>query len=220
MSQTTSFFEALVAGDAQRVQALLVEDPSLAGSRDAAGVSAILTARYHGRMEIVELLCAAQADLDVFEASALGRAARVREIVEADPSLLASRSADGFTPLHLAAYFGDEETVATLLDAEADVNAVSDNPMSLTPLHSAAGRGARGIVQRLLAAGASVNARQQGGWTPLHAAAHIGDVKLIALLLAGGADVAATSDDQLTPIGAAKAQGHTAAAERLDAAAN
>lgn len=218
MSQSKSLFEAVVAGDAQRVQALLAGDPSLSASRDASGVSAILTARYHGRMEIVALLCAAHADLDIFEASALGRASRVREIIEADPSLLAARSADGFTPLHLAAYFGDEETVAALIDRQADVNAVSGNPMSLTPLHSAAVRGARGIVERLLAAGASVNARQQGGWTPLHAAAHIGDVELIAILLAGGADIAATSDDKLTPLGAANAQEHTAAAERLAAA--
>ena len=93
-------------------------------------------------------------------------------------------SPDGFTPLHLAAYFGREAMAGMLLEHGAEPGAVSRNAMALEPLHSAAVSRSLAIVKRLLERRAEVNARQHGGWTPLHAAAFNGDVPMAECLLA------------------------------------
>src|SRR4029077_2716935 len=94
---------------------------------------------------------------------------------------------DGFTALHLAAFFGKAESARLLLDAGAEVNAISDNEMRVEPLHSAAAGGHRDVCRVLLAAGADVDAVQRDSYAPLHAAAQLGDDELVELFLAGGA---------------------------------
>src|SRR5690349_17592434 len=105
--------------------------------KDHEGHSPILLAAYVGAPEIVEALTAAGAPLNVFEAAAIGRTDRVREYLAVNPGALASRAHDGWTLLHLAAFFGHEETARFLLDAGADPAAISRNEMANTPLHSA-----------------------------------------------------------------------------------
>lgn len=58
-----------------------------------------------------------------------------------------SKSNLGWTPLHLASYFGHKPVVEFLLDQGADINAVNDS--GDTPLHKAAfvGREVRGRYQ-------------------------------------------------------------------------
>ncbi len=50
----------------------------------------------------------------------MGRTARVAEWLDRDPGLLNARSSDGFSPLGLAAFFGQTETVRLLLARGAD----------------------------------------------------------------------------------------------------
>ncbi|HMK21680.1 MAG TPA: hypothetical protein VK466_05060, partial [Terriglobales bacterium] len=99
---------AVQAGDAQTLRELLGQDRSLAGARDENGVSALMHALYRQRKDLAELLRAARPELDVFEAASLGRSDSVEKMVERDPRLANSRSGDGFTPLHFAAFFGEE----------------------------------------------------------------------------------------------------------------
>ena len=82
--------------------------------------------------------------------------------------------ADGFTALHLAAFFGGAAVARRLLDAGADPDAVARNPMAVRPLHSAVAGGQVEVALALIAAGADVGARQRHGWTPLHGAAQAG----------------------------------------------
>jgi ankyrin repeat protein len=74
-----------------------------------------------------------------------------------------------------------------LLDAGADVNAISRNEMQVQPLHSAAARGDVETCEILLANGANPSGAQHGGWTPLDAAVAQGNEPLAALLRASGA---------------------------------
>jgi ankyrin repeat protein len=182
-----ALFDAIEAGNAAEARSLLAEDPSLAGSRSPSGVSALLWARYRNHGEIVDALLAADPVLDVFDAAALGRVERLAELVDANPSQANAWSADGFTPVGLAAFFGHPEAVRYLIGKGADVRAVARNPMLVQPLHAATAARSVESVRLLLEAGADPDAEQQEGWTALMAARAHGDEEIIALLLAHGA---------------------------------
>jgi len=216
---TDDLIAAVEAGDATRVRALLEVDPARANARDASGVSAILLSRYRSDRATTDALLAVDPDLDVFEAAALGYADRLGEDLRSDPGRAAALSADGFTALHLAAYFGKAEAARQLLDAGADANAVSANTMLVQPLHSAAAGGHREVCRILLAAGADVNATQRDGYAPIHAAAQHGDDELVELFLSAGADPSMRVADGSTPADLADAAGHPDVASRLRAVA-
>ncbi len=76
-------------------------------------MSDVLQAIYRGDPGEAERLAAGR-ELDVFEASALGHAERLRELLDEDPSLANAWAGDGFQPLGLASFFGH---VDGLLDA-------------------------------------------------------------------------------------------------------
>jgi ankyrin repeat protein len=170
---------------------------------------------YYRRPEIAELFIAAKSELDIFEATAAGKADKVSEILRRDPGAAKSWSADGFTALHFAAFFNRPEIVRNLVQHGADVAAVAKNPMNVTPLHSAAAAHSGEIVRILVENGARANVKQQGGWTPLHEAAQIGDIEMVRDLLDHGADPQANSDDGRTPAQMAQAKGHEEIAKLL-----
>ena len=163
---------------------------------------------YCRRPEIADLLIAAKPELDIFEATAAGKADPLSEMLKRDPQAAKRWSADGFTALHFAAFVNRPEIARILIRHGADVSAVAKNPMKVTPLHSAAAAHSTEIVRLLLENGASPNVKQEGGWTPLHEAAQIGDKEMVGVLLKHGADVQARSDDGKTPADMATAKGH------------
>jgi len=191
-------FVAIEAGEADLVRAVLASAPSRARTRDAEGVSALMRARYRQDPELLAAVREHAGDLDVFEASALDDAGRIRVLLAQEPSLATARSADGFTPLHLAAFFGGIEVANLLLDAGAGPNEAGIGWMKGTPLHSAASARNAEVAVALVNAGADPNARQSGGWTPLHSAAANGDEALVRVFLDAGADPDAVNDDGRT----------------------
>ena|SRR5689334_11338047 len=201
--------------DAERVSALLGEDPTLVGARDRNGVSAIMLSRYRSDRATTDALLALDPELDVFEAATLGIIDRLNERLMEDPSRVNAVSPDGFTPLHLASFFGKTAVAKALIDAGAEPGAVSVNEMRVQPLHSAAASRNVEICRLLIAAGADVNAKQRDGFTPLHAAAQHGDVELVELLLSAGADPSIAKDDGGTPADTAETEGHVDVARRL-----
>lgn len=215
MSLVQEIMTAVKSRDLVRVEALLAQDPGLVNARTEKGDSPILIAQYYGAKEIVSLFLERGARLNLFEAAAVGDLNRVRELVEADPSLVNAFAHDGFQPLGLAAFFTHPEIVRYLLSKGAQVNSAARNSMKVMPLHSAASRRHYEICKLLLDAGADVNARQAHGWTPLHQAAHHGDIELMELLISRGADLMARKDDGLTPLALAANEGHQKAAQWL-----
>jgi len=206
---------AVQSGDAAKIRSLLQDNPSLAAAKDAKGVSALMFAFYYRRSEIADLLLVAKSDLDIFEATTAGKADKVSEILKNNSEAAKHWSADGFTALHLAAFFGRPEIARILIRHAADVSATSKNPMKVTPLHSAAAAHNGEIVRLLLENDAPADVRQEGGWTPLHEAAQIGDVEMARDLLQHRADPQARSDDGKTPADMAAAKGHTEIVELL-----
>ena len=211
-------FEAIKAGDANRVSTLVAGDSSLAAARNEQGISAVMWALYNQRRDLAELVSATQPSLGVAEATAMGRIEELGALVAEDPSRVGEHSPDGFTPLHLAAFFGQPAVVKWLLERGADPNAVAKNPTMVQPLHSAVASGQIESVVALIDGGADVNAAQQGGWTPLQAAAMHNRLEMVRSLLAAGADVSQPADDGKTAIGLAEAGGHDEMVKLLQAA--
>jgi uncharacterized protein len=207
--------EAARQGDVSTLRSLLQADPELANARTEQGESPVLLAAYYQQTEALAVL-AEYARLDVFEAAVVGRAERLDELLSADGSPARARTPDGWTPLHLAAFFGPPAATERLLAHGADIGAVANNAQANTPLHAAlAGRGDPAVVDLLLAAGADVNAPAAQGVTPLHVAASRGNLELIRRLLARGADSSARMADGSTPAAMAQARGHPEAAAVL-----
>jgi uncharacterized protein len=205
-------WEALETGDAEALRAVLRQDPQAAGSRDRDGVPLSLRALYLGRRDLAELVLAANPPVDGFIAAAFDLTDQLRELLIVDRDLPARRAGDGFTALHLAAFFGAERAAAMLLDAGADPAAVADNATAVQPLHSAVAGKAVGIARLLLERGADPNARQERGFTPLHGAAQAGSEPLVRLLLEHGTNPDVTNDEGVTPLELAERGNHQVAA--------
>jgi ankyrin repeat protein len=213
---TQQFFEAIRAGDREKVNSLLTADATLLAAKDDKGLGAYAAARYSGRNDVAALLIDRGVELDVFTASMAGQKDRVLEFIAEDPSLLNAYSQDGWTPLHLACFFGQPAVAEALLATGADVHAQSHNQMQNMPLHAATSVRNKDAVRALLEHGAEVNARQHGGWIALHAAAQNGDVETARLLIAAGADVTARADNQQNAMDLALTKGHQAMVDLLD----
>lgn len=178
--------------------------------------SEVLQALYEGRRDDALAAAATRDDLDLFESAALGDAVRVRAWVARDREGATAFTDDGFTALHLAAFFGTPEAMEVLIDAGADVAAVARNDMRVQPLHSAAASRDVAKLAVVLDAGAPVDAQQQGGYTALHEAAMHGAVERVQLLLDHGADVSVAADDGRTALAMAREGSHDAVAALLE----
>ena len=163
-------------------------------------VSEILQAKYRGNNARVEELLKAGPALTIFEAAATGQTARVRELIAADPSIINAYAPDGFHPLGLAAFFGNKDTVETLLQAGADVNQQSREAMKVSALHSSAAALRPDIAALLLAKGANPNLRGEAGITAFHSVGATGQIELAEMLSKHGGDLNAADNSGKTPL--------------------
>ena len=208
MADAAAFFDAVRAGDAARVGALLAADPGLLSARNAQGQSAVLLACYAGRGEIRDLLIERGARMELHEAAAAGALGRVRELLDAEPALAKAYSPDGFPLLALAAAFGHEEVARYLHSLGADINAAATNGTGYTALTGAVAGGHKGIAGWLAENGADVNYRYAQGYSPLLTAAANGRLEIVEMLLANGAELHARTDDGRNALHLAQERGH------------
>src|SRR5262249_23205210 len=158
--------------------------------KDANGNSAILLSKYHYHQPIADLLLAAGPRLSLFESAALGLTDQVRTWLAGNPGAQHAFSHDGFTALHLAAFFGHLDATKILLEHGSKVSEPARNQtfaQAVTPLHSALGGRSTAAAQLLVDHGADLNARDGAGNTPLHSAAFTNNLEMVKLLLARGA---------------------------------
>ena len=216
MSDVQSFHEQVKRGDLCGVRAAVEDNPSLLDSTNESGQSAFLLAKYYGQQQTADYLLSLHPALDVFGACIAGMSTSVLAQVERDPALLEAHSSDGWTLLHLAAFFGHAELAHELLHKGAAVDARSTNAMRNTPLHAAVAGRKAALARVLLDHGADVNARQHGGWTPLQGAAQSGDRDVVELLLSRQADVHARADNNQAALDLALMKGHQEIATLLE----
>jgi ankyrin repeat protein len=208
-------FDAIKGGRVDEVKQLVADNPTLKQARDGSGASAILVAAYNMKPDVVAALIEAGAPVDIFEASVLGKVDRIQEILKSAPGRVTEYAPDGFTPVALAAFFGQLAAVKALIAAGADVTAAAKNPLKVQALHAAvAGRNLE-IVKAVLAAGADPNAQQQAGFRPIYEAGANANRALAELLIAHGADPSLPSDDGKSAIDFARDKGHAEFADWL-----
>lgn len=165
MAELETLIQTIKEGDVGRVKAMLDEAPSLASARMPDGESPVMAAVYRGHREVVAALLDAGADVDVFAAAALGRTDDLRRALK-EAGAVNAFAYDGWTPLHLAAFFGRTDAARILLEAGADVHAVSRNSLTNTPLHAATAGKHGDVALLLLTHGATTDTADAGGYTP------------------------------------------------------
>jgi ankyrin repeat protein len=213
-TMSEEFFNAIRAGNREKVEHLLRVDSNLIHAREK-GLSPILVAAYSSETQLADYLADKVVALNIFEAAAIGRTTHLVRLLARNPNLVNAFADDGFQPLGLACFFGHVEAAEYLVKAGASINMASNNDLHATPLQSAVASGNVPVVQMLLKNGAQPNVREKGGYTPLHTAAVNGDVESIQLLILAGADQQIRSEDGKTALQLAEEKGQKAAVEML-----
>ena len=186
----TTIFDLIDAGDAAGIRELATREPSAVAARDERGLTALMRAAYRGG-DVFEAVRAADPPLDPFD----------RIIVGDDEDLPApdTRTPDGFTPLHIAAFVHNTRAARHLLGAGADPNVLATASFAqVSPLGTCAFSSATDIARLLLEHGADTELASDHGATPLQSAAANGNRELVELLLAHGASRVARNRDGQT----------------------
>ena len=115
--------------------------------------------------------------------------------------LLEVRDINGRTPLHLAVYSGNEDSVKALLEHKGSSKIINvKDKVGYTPLHWAAYYGHAEIAAQLLQHNADLNGKRYDKLTPLHLAAWKGHEETIKLLIARGTNINAVTMNSFSPL--------------------
>lgn len=180
---------------------------------------------------------------EFFDAVKKGDLSRVNEFLSKDRDIVNARTANGVSPVTLAAYYGKDDVLKAILalrptltlheaaivgdlkrvrefvERDADLaNALA--PDGFSPLGLAAHFGHRDIAEYLISKGADVNfAAPESGFTALTGAIAGGHPALVRILIDAGADVNHRYEErQFSPLITAAADGDPEIVEMLIAA--
>lgn len=220
MTVLSPLLHAIQARDLSAAMSALERDPSQATTEIPGGLSPLMFALYNGAHDIAELLKSYRS-LNLYEAASFGDSHRVAELVISDKALLTNFSPDGWTALHLAAFFGKRDALLTLIGLGAPLDEISQNPIQNTPMQAAiAGSDAERLAPLMIALGADITHVGGSGVSTLHLAASRGLESLCKLLLNRGANRLARTEDGKTAAELARDRNHLATAAMLELAIN
>uniref|UniRef100_A0A6Q2WY26 Ankyrin 3a n=1 Tax=Esox lucius TaxID=8010 RepID=A0A6Q2WY26_ESOLU len=118
---------------------------------------------------------------------------------DVESKMMVNRTTEsGFTPLHIAAHYGNINVATLLLNRGAAVDFMARN--DITPLHVASKRGNSNMVKLLLDRGSKIDAKTKDGLTPLHCGARSGHEQVVEMLLDRGAPILSKTKNGLSPL--------------------
>ncbi|XP_062234953.1 ankyrin-3-like isoform X6 [Platichthys flesus] len=118
---------------------------------------------------------------------------------DVESKMMVNRTTEsGFTPLHIAAHYGNINVATLLLNRGAAVDFKARN--DITPMHVASKRGNGNMVRLLLERGSKIDARTKDGLTPLHCGARSGHEQVVEMLLDRGAPILSKTKNGLSPL--------------------
>jgi ankyrin repeat protein len=176
MPAVSTIFELIDNGDVHGVRTALSSDPSAAAQHDESGLTVLIRAAYRGG-DVFDAVRAANPPLEPFDRIMVGESSGLPA-----PD---AWTADGFTPLHIAAFADNAGAARALLEAGADPNVVATASFArVTPLGTCAFAGANDVAKLLLEHGADPTLAEDSRFTPLDAAVANGNTELAELLRA------------------------------------
>ncbi len=200
--------DAVLGGDAARVEAILKQDPSAINAVDEAGLTPLHYAAKSGRIELVKLLLAHHAKVNPMSAD--GETPYfMAEMRQPDIARLLDEhggtDAGSIGPEAVeASKAGDLQALSELLRQDP-ASANSKDGDGFSALHWAVDKP---TVELLLSKGADPNVSNAGGATPLMVAARKGRADIVASLIKHRADVAAVTSTGWTALHNAANAGH------------
>ncbi|HEX4303793.1 MAG TPA: ankyrin repeat domain-containing protein [Rhizomicrobium sp.] len=207
---------ALAAADDAAALETALKDADLSRIHNDGGESLYRFSLFHGHAACAAML-KARGGLGLHDAALAGDAARVEALVQDAPWAIDLLSPDGWTALHLAAFFGQDAAVVALLARGASARVMGRAFEHNLPIHAACagGRIGKAAFGMLIAATGNPDALQKQGYTALMIAAGNGFTDAVDVLLAAGADLARKQGDGKTAGDFARERGHAELAARL-----
>lgn len=228
---------AVKSGNLEQVNVLIAQGASvnaknenkekpLHNAADKDGVTPLHNAADNGSAEIVNALIAHEAQATAADKNGVtplhcavqkGALDIVNFLIAKGANVNASRSDNGYTPLHVAAEFKIDISIVNALFAKGvDVSAVDNE--SETALHITARSGHLEMLKLLISKGLDVNTPSKsysGCGRPLQIAAKTGHVDIVNVLCAHGADVSYGGHFNFTPLQLASYSGYVDVARAL-----
>jgi ankyrin repeat protein len=127
----------------------------------------------------------AQEKLDVFDVARKGNAQQAVEIIKTDVKAFNTKNENGFSPLILACYRGNNEVAKVLIENNCDLNAKSEMG---TALMASIVKGNNEIAKLLIQKKVDINLTDDQGTTALMYAVQFKNINLVKLLLTNNAD--------------------------------
>lgn len=137
----------------------------------------------------------AQKKLDVFEIARNGTAQQAEEIIKTDAKAFNTKNENGFSPLILACYRGNNEVAKVLIENNCDLNVKSEMG---TALMACIVKGNNEIAKLLIQKKVDINLTDEQGTTALIYAVQFNNKTILSLLLENKADKAHQDKDGKT----------------------
>jgi ankyrin repeat protein len=198
--QFSTLHKIIFGAVGQDLQAVLQLSTSAINQQDSKGRTPLAWASARGDEELVKTLLVLGADPNI--SCATGNSPLLRSVRTSSPrciGLLLAHGADvlykstlGFTALHYAAYYKDDESYLTpLLDAGLPID--EKDSYGWTALAATAEYDHVSSANVLLSRGADIETRDKNGWTPLLRAVNSNSHSVLKLLLGQRANHRAVS---------------------------
>lgn len=126
-----------------------------------------------------------QSQMDIFDIARKGTIEQAKEVLNVNPKAFNDVNENGYSPLVLACYRGNNEVAKFLIENGSDING---NSKMGTALMSAIVKGNNEIAKLLINKKADLNAADANGITALIYAVQFGNIEILGLLIANNVD--------------------------------